>query len=346
MARSHPISPKRAVSVAAFTSGELIGDGLFKLPFVARLRTRFPDAHITWLTAGSTVYAGPLRPAVGSLVDEIVETDQVGRSIGDLFRLERPLDGRRFDVLIDTQKVVPRTLSLRRIRHGLFISAAADFLLSDRRPPRPYRQPKHLIDRLQILLDLARPRPPDEPPHPRLAIDERYLAQARALLPDGPTYVGFVPGAGDRGKMWPLDRFLELARRQLAAGRVPVFFCGPAEEAWVPAIRAALPQARLPQWDPPHHPARDGPVLGIALATRLAAAVANDSGGGHIVAAGNAPMVLLFAWADPEKYAPMTRRLRIVDAKSYGGWEPARIPLERVAAELEVLLQEGPAPEP
>lgn len=331
-----------APTVLVFSGGELIGDGLFKLPFVARLRTRFPKARLTWLVSGATVYQGPLKPAVEPLLDEILRSDEVGHGFADFLSLRRPLGGRRFDIVIDTQKVVPRTLSLRRVRHDVFISPAADFLLSDRRPSRPYRQPEHLIDRLGVLLDLARPPAAGEEPDPPLRIDAHYRRIARELLPDGPVYVGFLPGAGDRSKAWPLDRFIALARGQAEAGRVPVFFCGPAEEDWIAPLRAAVPQARFPQWEPPRHPKADGPVLTIALAGRLAGAVANDSGGGHMLAAGGAPLVLLFARADPGKYAPRTRRLRIVDAKTYGGWEPARIPLERVATELESLLRTTP----
>jgi len=51
-------------SVLVYSMGEVIGDGLIKLPFVAGLRAAFPDARISWCAAkGSSVYAGPLATA-------------------------------------------------------------------------------------------------------------------------------------------------------------------------------------------------------------------------------------------------------------------------------------------
>ena len=61
--------------------------------------------------------------------------------------------------------------------------------------------------------------------------DARARDAAQALLPDGPSYVGFAPGAGGQEKRWPLERYLALAQRTQAAGGRPVFFFGPDEAA-------------------------------------------------------------------------------------------------------------------
>ena len=47
-----PTSPGDPVlSVAVFSYEEIIGDGLYKLPFVRALRAAYPSARITWITA-------------------------------------------------------------------------------------------------------------------------------------------------------------------------------------------------------------------------------------------------------------------------------------------------------
>ena len=58
-----PIPDPKTVMV--YSMGEVIGDGVIKLPFVAAVREAYPHARITWCAGkGSTVYATTLKPAV------------------------------------------------------------------------------------------------------------------------------------------------------------------------------------------------------------------------------------------------------------------------------------------
>src|SRR5258707_7187585 len=119
--------------ILVYSGLELLGDGVMKLPFVRALRCSFPNARITWLAGkGKTVYAGTLAPLVGDCLDEVIEDAGIGSKASELLR--RPLPGRRFDLVIDTQRRVLTSLILRRIRTKSFVSGAADFLLSNPRP--------------------------------------------------------------------------------------------------------------------------------------------------------------------------------------------------------------------
>jgi len=330
----------RPQSLLVYTYEDTVGDGLVKLPFLRDLRARFPATRITWCAGvGPTSYAGALAPLTAGLLDEIMGEAGIGTGASELLRLTRPLDGRRFDVVLDTQRAVVRTLCVRRIAHGCFVSGTAGFRFSDRRPPVGMPRSKHLIDDLAGLLDLLAPRPAVTAPAP-LAIPDPYRTAARTALPDGPVYIGLSPGAGDPEKIWPRAGFIALAREQLEQGRVPVFFLGPGEREWLADIRAAVPGARFPEWEGPEWEEKGptGPIFAIALAERLAAAVANDSGTGHMLAAGGVPLVSLFSKHDPAKYAPRARRLIIVDSKSFGGTDPARIPVDAVSRALAELL--------
>jgi ADP-heptose:LPS heptosyltransferase len=84
-----------------------------------------------------------------------------------------------------------------------------------------------------------------------------------------------------------------------------------------------------------------GPLLTIALAGRLAAAVANDAGPGHMLAAGGAPLLSLQqSRRKAAKFRPAARRLEMLVAEDYGGGMDA-IPPADVEARLERLLQEN-----
>ena len=113
-------------TILAYVGLDLMGDALMKMPFVRALRETYPQARITWLAGkGKTVFSGPLAPLVKGLIDEVIEDAGIGSDWTELFR--RPLPGRHFDLVIDTQRRVLTTLILRRLDCDRFISGAMDF---------------------------------------------------------------------------------------------------------------------------------------------------------------------------------------------------------------------------
>ncbi|MBI1776763.1 MAG: glycosyltransferase family 9 protein [Proteobacteria bacterium] len=323
-------------SILIYAGLELMGDGFIKLPFARAVRAAFPDARITWLAGkGRTVYAHELAPLVQGVLDEVIEDVGIGKHWTELFG-KRPLSGRHFDLVIDTQSRVMTTLILRRVQHHRYLSQTAKFLFSDYRPRSGYKKPKHLHHRLFDLIVLATGRPAPSPEPGELPADA--VAAAKRLLPDGPLYVGIAPGAGNRRKCWPLERFARLATAQVERGRVPVFILGPAEAAWRQQLAASVPAARFPNQDAADAGIATGPVLTLALTRRLAAAVSNDSGGGHILAEGGVPLVSLWGPTVVDKAYPMARRLKLVTAQQFGGEAMELIPMEAVEAALETLI--------
>jgi ADP-heptose:LPS heptosyltransferase len=324
-----------AVEILVYSGLELMGDGVMKLPFVAALRERWPDARITWLAGkGRTVFAHELKPLVAGLIDEVIEDAGIGSHGAELLR-RPPLA--RFDLTIDTQRRLLTTLILRRIRTRCFVSGTADFWLSAKKPPRGYMRPKAMLRQMLDLIEVAGGRPAR--PGYNLRLDAEWVTAAATALADGPDYIGFAPGAGGVHKRWPLDRFIALARREAERGRVPVFLLGPAEADWSGELCEAVPGARFPLQDPTVPPEIAGsPLFTIAVARRLAVAVANDSGTGHLIAAAGRPMVSLFGPTPPAKFAPAAPVLEIVRAQDFGGEAMAAIPLDGVASALDRIL--------
>ncbi|HEX6861121.1 MAG TPA: glycosyltransferase family 9 protein [Caulobacteraceae bacterium] len=312
-------------SILVYSMGEVIGDGLIKLPFVAGLRAAFPDARISWCAAkGSTVYAGPLKGVVAGLIDEVVTEGPTGAGALDVLPWVKPFGGRTFDLVIDTQENVRRSLVARRAARR-FVTAAGRGDL-----------PEAIVDRLGALLGEAAP---GAALTPLTLTNERALQAAEVLLPAGPTYVGFAPGAGGQEKRWPLQRYIDLARMQEERGRVPVFFFGPGEDADAAATATALPDALFPEEDRvDDYVDIKGPLLVIALAGRLAAGVANDAGPGHMLAAGGAPLLSLQKdRRKAVKFRPAASRLEMVIAEDFGPSMDA-LPLDAAAEALEKLL--------
>jgi ADP-heptose:LPS heptosyltransferase len=318
-------------SILVYVGLDLVGDGLLKLPFVRALRANWPQARIVWCAGkGPSVYAASLAPLVTGLIDETIENAGFGSRWTDAFA--RPLAGRHFDLVVDTQRRFSTSLAARRVRHRVFVSGAAGWLLADAKP-RDRAKPKSLNAQLAQLIDAA--GGDCAIATPKLALAPAVVDAARALLPEGPVYVALAPGAGGRHKCWPFDNYLELGRR--LGGRVPVYLLGPGESAWVDSCRA-VPGALLPLQDAAARGLDASPALTIALAQRCAAGVANDSGGGHMLAAGDTALVSLFGPTDPAKFAPAARAPTILRAQDFGGESMDAIPLDAV---LNVLQPSG-----
>ncbi len=312
-------------SILVYVGLDRFGDGLMKLPFVRALRSTWPESRVTWLAGkGETVYAGRLSPLVFGLVDEVIQNGGIGLAASELLR--RPLPDRRFDLIIDTQRRLVTSLVVKRIAHLRFVSGTAGWLLSDARPPRRGKPPS-MIRQMLDLIEAASGRA-IKPVRAQAMLSADIERQAAALLPEGPAYVGIAPGAGDRRKCWPLDRFVALGRRCES----PVVLLGPDETEWHAELSAALPNALFP-----FQATSLGadPALSLAIARRLRAAVANDAGTGHLLAAGDCPLVSLFGPTPAAKFAPFATRLTLIEAQSFGSDEMTAIPVDAVAAAVE-----------
>ena len=156
--------------------------------------------------------------------------------------------------------------------------------------------------------------------------------EAARRLPGGAVRVGLAPGAGDRRKCWPLERFLGVGAALAKGGAAPVVLLGPDEQEWAAPVARALPEAVLPV------KAEDSPLLTMALARRLALAVANDSGIGHLIAAAGTKLVSLFGPTAPEKFAPQAPGAIVIRAQDFGGAAMSAIPEAAVLAAIAALL--------
>jgi ADP-heptose:LPS heptosyltransferase len=157
----------------------------------------------------------------------------------------------------------------------------------------PERDSLHTIERQREQLADAGIRPVPLP-------DVSWAKGNVARFDLKPPYVLLVPGgsAHRSEKRWPMDRFAALARRLVAAGTTPVLIGARDETALLASIAAAAPGARSL--------AGETSLLEIATLARGArAAVGNDTGPLHLIAAAGIPVVVLFSEAsDPELCAP------------------------------------------
>lgn len=329
---------KKYKSILVYSGGEAIGDALYKLNFIKNLRYNFPDSKITWLAGqGKTVYSYTLKPLVNNLIDEVVDNLKIGVNPFIEFIKPSPMK-KEYDVIIDTQTVVLPTLCLKKIKHKIFLSASAKWIFSDLKPNNLSIKNISLNDRLNIFIKLINN---NEVKYCKkdIKIEDKYIKLSNTLLPKGKTYIGISPGAGDKAKIWPLNKFIKLAQGQVNKNRIPVFFLGPDEKDLLENIKKNVPQAIFPEWtDNAIKSGLKGPILVIALAKQVDVAIANDSGTGHMFAVAGIKLISLFSKHNPIKYAPNTKKLIILDSKKWGGVDPNLIPLQEVEKSINKLV--------
>jgi len=168
----------------------------------------------------------------------------------------------------------------------------------ERRVIQGGRRPGHRLTHLAALLGI------EPPPLPVIWTAPEDNARATALLPEGRPWLVLGPTANWHRKVWPAERFAELALRLTAPdGTLPgagiAILGGPGdqERSMATPVLTALPQAldlvgKL-----------DLPEVAAVLA-RAAMFIGNDSGLMHLAAAAGAPTIGLFGPTPSDEYGP------------------------------------------
>lgn len=326
--------PSSIQTIGVLSGREIIGDALIKIPFLRALRAAWPQATIHWVTTlGPTAYNGPLRETIAPLIDEIHETPDWLRN-----KAHAAEEAPAFDLLIDTRGRWKLALAARwRLPHKLFIAPAMRYVLSQRRPPLSAPRPAHMVDRLLQTVELAAGALPAVTG--RLPAPPAQLEKARRILPQGPIYIGFAPGAGNAIKKWPLENFIRVAQLQARRGHVPVFILGPQELDMYDALFRDVPEAIFPLQA---HEVWGTKLVSLeqtlALGHCLDLTVTNDSGTSHMLAAVDGPLVSLFGPTSATKLAPKVTHGAVLCAQDYGSDAMEAIPPDAVNEAVNKML--------
>jgi heptosyltransferase-3 len=130
--------------------------------------------------------------------------------------------------------------------------------------------------------------------------------------PAGGSDIVIHPGAGSPTKCWPIDRYLEFAKRLNTDGRKVRFVIGEVEqERWSESDRQQLKSV--------------GELRScrtyLELLNEISTAamfIGNDSGPGHLAGIIGVPTISLFGPTDPAQWKPLGPRVRVLSAPSIG----------------------------
>jgi lipopolysaccharide heptosyltransferase II len=275
------------------------------LPFFASLKKNAPDATIVCLTRQHLV---PLF-ACAEGVDRVLPLDETAGRSGwrSQWRNATILRREKFDLGFCLPPSFGSALMLWLARIPRRVGHAADgrrFLLTDSLPYGRNGSRPHRTDGYQALLDLVWPNPVRER-------DLRYVpgeaAQhavdglwERSGLDQAARILAIGPGAAQPNKLWPSERFAEVARRWIATPGGTVIIVGAAGEQ---TICAAVAQAARERNVFNFNGAGDL-TIAAEIIRRAHLFVGNDSGLSHLAAAVGTPTVVISGPGDPGEVAP------------------------------------------
>ncbi len=281
-----------------------LGDVVQALGPMAAIRRHHADAHIVLLT--SAPFAEFLRAS--PYFDEVwVDSRPHKLNVAGLLALRARLRGGRFRRVYDLQTSERSSLYFRILGPGR--PEWSGIAPGCSHPhANPGRDLMHTVDRQRDQLAMAGIS--DVP-----ASDLSWVKAdtARFKLPE--TYALLVPGgsAGRPAKRWPVAKYAARATEQTAHGVTPVLIGGPDEKGLGETIRAVAPRARdlIGKTD----------YADIAVLARTAgAAIGNDTGPMHLVAAAGCPSVVLFsAESDPRLCAPRGAEVAVLRRENLQG---------------------------
>jgi heptosyltransferase I len=316
LAAASPRSGRR-IAIVRFTS---LGDVVHTLPVADAIRRHDPTARISWLVEEHEQIL--LRD--NAIVDDVVivplrrwRKQLLGTAGCAVIRADwRALRGTlrdlKVDVAIDVQGWGHKTspfVSLTRapMRVGFDRRYARDPLstLFTTVHVTPPATAKHVVDlNLALLGPLGITAPGDArfPLPPFADAETRAAAWFRDHDLRAPRIVALLPSTRGTQKIWPADRYQELARRLLKDDAMSILVLGgPGEEDRLESVRGDLPAGRVTTW-------AGGPVPDLtAILRRVDLVVGNDTGPLHLAAAHDVPALGLFGPTRGERNGPYGR---------------------------------------
>jgi len=293
-----------------------IGDIIQCLPIACALRERFPDAFLAWAveSQGESLLQGH------EAIDQLITLPRGWlKSLSGVWRLRRLLHDLRFDIAIDAQGLTKAAVlawlsgAPRRIGFcdpwGRELSRWFNTEIVDTPGPRVVQQNLQLLRPLGVVSPVVRFQVPDHP-HDRQTAD-RVLRETG--LQRG--YVMMNPGAGWPSKLWPANRFGEVATYLGSIRNVPTLVVQGRRDTEV-----AMAQQIVAHSQGHAHLAPKTTLAELAaLARRAKLFIGSDTGPLHLAAAVGTPCVGLYGPWPCEVHGPCGSQHILIQKARYAG---------------------------
>lgn len=319
--------------ILVYSFNDQLGDGLQKVAFIQELKKVFNNSYIIYSTSNKTSLRTYLRPLIDGYIDEFIEYNEIKSSITDLiFKKNTKLGNIKFDLIIDLQKVVLRTLNLKKIPHEVFISPAANFFFSNIKNYKKNIMKNIYVERFYFnLLSLISGN--NYKKIPEMIISNKFHVNFD-IQPDTSKNIGIAPGAGDKKKTWPFESYLEIGKYLRNRNYNVYFFLGPDEKN---LLKSCLNNGFLcPEWKNGEKISND--ILSIMnLAKKMSCLLCNDSGTSWMFEFACIKTFKIFGITNEKKFA-RPEYCTPLDISKFGKYKLNNFPIEIYKEQLNIFL--------
>lgn len=291
-----------------------LGDVILLLPALTCLKSVFPKARLTFLTAHRCAPVAGLCPAIDEVisVDRIAMRDgRVPRALTGMAKLVRDIRRRHFDLVIDFHSFretnlltrfsgAPQRLGIKRYNEP-YLSFCFNL------PPVPEDKNLHVSE---MFLRVVQRFGSEAAPARTLVIPPEIAKWVDESVPAGPRLALYI-NAPVPERIWPPENFSLLADYAIEKFDASVLvLSGPGDEDLADRVRRASRSSRdrlavftgitIPQ------------LAGLITSARLL--VSNDTGPMHLGPAVGVPTLGLFSVGYPEHFRPVGSNSRFLRA--------------------------------
>ena len=301
------------MKILIYNSGGGLGDSIQLFDIVNSITKKFGNDNIHYLSAHENHFTNKLKDYDLKIQNLNTNIKFFGFRLWHFFLAKKILKDNlisKFDLVIDLQSKLRNTIILRQFSHKNFYSSTMNFSFCNIKMnyKKTTYDHRNLITNLEKLLSISIPFER----YDINKINKSYFEEAKKLLPNS-NYVGFSITQGNeyRKKSWPIDKFIDLAKKVLKKNKIPVFFIEKNKLELIKKIKDNVDGVLIPELDTK----LSGPPLVTAMATRLEKAISIDNGLMHMIGLANIPMIVLFGPTNSKKFSPKIKDIKILDSK-------------------------------
>ena len=302
------------MKILIYNSGGGLGDSIQLFDLISTLQAKFGKEALYYLSAHNNHFNNSLKEYNIKIKELKTNINYFGFRIWHLFSSKKKvlkdnfID--RFDLIIDLQSKIRNTIILKQFPCNNFYSSAFNFKFCNIK--NDYSSSKYEIKNTIFNLEKLLKIKIQHKKYDINTIDNFFFDEAKKLLPEK-NYIGFSITQGNkyRKKSWPLESFINVAKKISKENKKPVFFIEKNNTELINKIKKELDNALFPELES----ALFGPPLISALSTRLDKAISIDNGIMHMIGLANIPMVVLFGPTNSKKFSPKIDQIDILDSK-------------------------------
>ena len=284
------------MKILIYSFNDKIGDGLQKITFLQELKRIYPNSIIYYTTTQTTTLKNKLNPLIKNIVNKFIENNDIDSSFLSLLRKNYKITGIKFDLIIDLQKVVLRTLSLKKIPHKSFFSASANFLFSDFKNYNLKFKNIYIEQFYFNILSIIQDKVIDTIPSIEIPNNSFHFK----MKGEKEKNIAIAPGAGNTIRQWKFNNYLEIAKKLRDRKFNVYFFLGPDEKE---LLEICLQNKfECPEWENGKLISKDITFI-MNLAKKMHCLLCNDGGTAWMFEFAGIKSLKIFGVTDERKFS-------------------------------------------